>query len=820
MADKQVDAAAPQAQKSNKTAEQIEEVKKYGIVLGLLVLIWLLGYLDFSISWLLIIFAVWVYKDKTGQSKKLQMKIRSDVVEDEKQAIQAYVADMPSWVYFPDVERAEWLNNIIKQMWPFLGDYVENVLRTTVEPSIKENLPSSLSSFRFETIDLGEKPLRIGGVKVYSEHIKRNEIIMDLDIYYAGDCDIEVGLSRVKAGIEDVQLHGTVRIEMKPLISTVPLIGAMTVYFLNMPELDFNMTNIANILDIPGLSGILRNIIEDQLSQFLVLPNRLVIPITKDIELLKLKFPMPKGVLRIGVEEAKNLMKKDIAVFSKGSSDPYCILHVGGQKFKTETISSTVNPKWEKYFEAIVDEPLGQVVDIELWDEDKGSKDESLGVLSVDIEDIVTKGYIDTWLPLEEAKTGQIHLKLIWLTLSDQVDALEEARIRMRALEETKRLKALVNQQLASSLLSVKLDSAKDLPSKKTITPPSAYCTLSLGHKTKKSKVQKETNDPVWEEAYFFLVQNPSLQSLDVEVLDKKSSKELGKVSVALKQLLDEPDLELEQRFHLEESGPNSFINLKLCLRSIVSPGSKFYGNQIGSVDAVLSPSKGTQSPSNEVASSPAEEPASGNDNEKLDGTSMASSISDAGGVGTSADTTAVINGDMVSAEALAGHTELRRRNVAKSSGEEEDSGLGKVQLTIRYSSQRNKLIVVVHKAENLPPLNSDNTSDPYVRLYLLPDKSKSGRKKTRVIKDELNPVFDETFEFHCNADEAQQRVIDMAVKNSVGMFSQSKSFIGQAYIHLSELDLTKATTVWFPLQGEGSSMDASTPSLASGTAV
>lgn len=32
-----------------------------------------------------------------------------------------------------------------------------------------------------------------------------------------------------------------------------------------------------------------------------------------------------------------------------------------------------------------------------------------------------------------------------------------------------------------------------------------------------------------------------------------------------------------------------------------------------------------------------------------------------------------------------------------------------------------------------------------YVKVYLLPDKSKSGKRKTRVKKHTLNPVFEET---------------------------------------------------------------------------
>lgn len=49
--------------------------------------------------------------------------------------------------------------------------------------------------------------------------------------------------------------------------------------------------------------------------------------------------------------EAKNLMKKDISVLGKGKSDPYCIVTVGAQQFKTKTIDNNCNPKWDYWCE-------------------------------------------------------------------------------------------------------------------------------------------------------------------------------------------------------------------------------------------------------------------------------------------------------------------------------------------------------------------------------------------------------------------------------------------------------------------------------------
>lgn len=44
-------------------------------------------------------------------------------------------------------------------------------------------------------------------------------------------------------------------------------------------------------------------------------------------------------------------MRKDIGVLGKGKSDPYAIITVGAQSFRTPTIDNTVNPKWDYWCE-------------------------------------------------------------------------------------------------------------------------------------------------------------------------------------------------------------------------------------------------------------------------------------------------------------------------------------------------------------------------------------------------------------------------------------------------------------------------------------
>ena len=54
-------------------------------------------------------------------------------------------------------------------------------------------------------------------------------------------------------------------------------------------------------------------------------------------------------------------------------------------------------------------------------------------------------------------------------------------------------------------------------------------------------------------------------------------------------------------------------------------------------------------------------------------------------------------------------------------------------------------LSIHVSRARELAAADSNGVSDPYVKTYLLPDHSKSSKRKTAVQKKTLNPVFDQT---------------------------------------------------------------------------
>ncbi|NXD29772.1 SYT7 protein, partial [Spelaeornis formosus] len=88
------------------------------------------------------------------------------------------------------------------------------------------------------------------------------------------------------------------------------------------------------------------------------------------------------------------------------------------------------------------------------------------------------------------------------------------------------------------------------------------------------------------------------------------------------------------------------------------------------------------------------------------------------------------------------------------SPGSEDDEGhegvsrenLGRIQFSVGYNFQESTLTVKIMKAQELPAKDFSGTSDPFVKIYLLPDKKH--KLETKVKRKNLNPHWNETFLF------------------------------------------------------------------------
>lgn len=87
----------------------------------------------------------------------------------------------------------------------------------------------------------------------------------------------------------------------------------------------------------------------------------------------------------------------------------------------------------------------------------------------------------------------------------------------------------------------------------------------------------------------------------------------------------------------------------------------------------------------------------------------------------------------------------------------------------LEYDFNTNNLAVTVLQAEDLPALDMGGTSDPYVKVYLMPDKKK--KFETKVHRKTLSPVFNETFTF--KASPAREQVCITSIW-SLALFSNA----------------------------------------------
>ena len=96
--------------------------------------------------------------------------------------------------------------------------------------------------------------------------------------------------------------------------------------------------------------------------------------------------------------------------------------------------------------------------------------------------------------------------------------------------------------------------------------------------------------------------------------------------------------------------------------------------------------------------------------------------------------------------EQLTTNMEDNTNNEDAESKKSEVVNLGKLEYTLDYDFQKQELTVGVLQASELPAMDMGGTSDPYVKVYIMPDKKK--KFETKVHRKTLNPVFNETFIF------------------------------------------------------------------------
>ncbi|CAK9298559.1 unnamed protein product [Gordionus sp. m RMFG-2023] len=136
----------------------------------------------------------------------------------------------------------------------------------------------------------------------------------------------------------------------------------------------------------------------------------------------------------------------------------------------------------------------------------------------------------------------------------------------------------------------------------------------------------------------------------------------------------------------------------------------------------------------------------------------------------------------------------LAELNASGAGEEEEQGGLGTIHFGLSYDFQSQNLIVKILQAKALPAKDITGTSDPYARLFLLPDRK--SKMETRVKKKCLNPIWNETFLYEgFPYHKLQNRILNLQVFD-YDRFSKDDP-IGEIFLPLNEVDLSQFPHYW-----------------------
>ncbi|CAH8611710.1 unnamed protein product [Schistosoma mattheei] len=122
----------------------------------------------------------------------------------------------------------------------------------------------------------------------------------------------------------------------------------------------------------------------------------------------------------------------------------------------------------------------------------------------------------------------------------------------------------------------------------------------------------------------------------------------------------------------------------------------------------------------------------------------------------------------------------------------------GEMLMAVIYDDAYNTLRISIKQARNLAIADRKrNITNPYVKCYLLPDRTKGSKRKTSYKKATCNPVYDEEFKYHILKQDLTLRTLQVSVwhHNALGL----NLFLGEVFLPLTFHQFDQASH-WYTL--------------------
>ncbi|XP_013372812.1 PREDICTED: synaptotagmin-like protein 3 isoform X3 [Chinchilla lanigera] len=138
----------------------------------------------------------------------------------------------------------------------------------------------------------------------------------------------------------------------------------------------------------------------------------------------------------------------------------------------------------------------------------------------------------------------------------------------------------------------------------------------------------------------------------------------------------------------------------------------------------------------------------------------------------------------------------------------------GEIEFSIRYCFKTHCLEICISTCKNLAyGEEKKKKCNPYVKTYLLPDRSSQGKRKTGVQKNTLDPTFQETLKYQVDPAQLVTRQLLVSVWH-LGTLAR-RVFLGEVIVPLATWDFEDNATqsfCWYPLRAKAEKYEANVP--------
>ena len=326
---------------------------------------------------------------------------------------------------------------------------------------------------------------------------------MEMDIIWNSDMEMAISLGllmgqEITLNMSKLRFSGTCRIQCLASIPFIPPFAWGKATFFKRPFIDFNLSfGDTELLDATTSSNtittVMQRILRNVLETMALYPSWITIPMVSKLE----RFAKTRKYSRehyltshpVGILSVKIVKGNDLIVGDITTSDPYVVLSIRDEEFKTEVINATLNPVWEKnaeFYFLIYDKNM-EFIHMEVWDKDVGSIGTFLGRVDLYLPNIEDGATQTLTLQLQGVSSGTITVELGYNDMANTTTS-QGTTVDSDVVIEMKTLFDALNEQDISTLIRFAgLETTSDIS--KSSRRSSMFGTTSL------SSVSKDQND-------------------------------------------------------------------------------------------------------------------------------------------------------------------------------------------------------------------------------------------------------------------------------------------------------------------------------------